>query len=109
MATPALYGVFRCFYASGISLALLLRQNGLSTAQGPRKVRREGGGTWGLHCCAAHLGGEEPRLGTVGLEQFILQQGNPTQEGRMGLFGAPLALGLCIILGLILQRQERAM
>lgn len=39
------------------------------------------------------------------VKAVTLQQGNPTQEGKMGLFGTPLALGLCIILDLILHKQ----
>lgn len=82
MAT--LSGVFRCFYVSGISLALHPRQNGPSTAQEPRKVRKEGGVTEGAGIAS------QPAL-EFRSHGWALQQGNPTQEGKMGLFGAPLA------------------
>lgn len=88
MAT--LSGVFRCFCVSGISLALLPRQNGPSTAQEPRKVRKEGGVTGGLALLHSPPWNSGATAGHCGVKAVILHQGNPTQEGKMGLFGAPL-------------------
>lgn len=47
--------------------------------------------------------------GHYGVKAVILQQRNPTEEGKMGFFETHLALGLCIILELILHKQGRVM
>lgn len=107
MATPALSGVFRCFCVSGISLALLPRQNGPSTARGPRKVRKEGGVTRGLALLPSTPWNSGAPAGHCGVKAVILQQGNPTQEGEVALCRTPLGLGLGIVLELILHKHGR--
>lgn len=52
------------------------------------KKGKEGGWCYrgGWHCFTARLGIQE----WCGVKAVVLQQGNPTQEAKMGLFGAPL-------------------
>lgn len=50
-----------------------------------------------------------PGAGHCGVKAATFQQGDPTQKGKMVLWGTPLALGLCITLELIFGAPGRAL